>query len=688
MRGLTGKSLSLIVLLLSLSYGSMMAQQQNTKKEKETGSGDEKNLSLDSVVVSAWKNRSSLQTIRGGYEWDMGIMHILPKFMGNADPIRHTQVLPGVQTNGEYAGGLHVEGCDNQHNTYSINGVPLYNVSHILGFFSTFNPTHYTLMSLSKSPQDAAADNRLGATLDMQLSDQLSDTVSIDADVGLISSQGTVCLPLGKETNLRLSARTSYINLLYSRWLRSDNEELKYSFYDVNASVLHKFDSKNKILLDFYTGGDNGRVFISDYLSTVKEHWGNTAGSLQWLHNGGDDFSMRHILYCTHYYNKLSLDMNAFAFRMPSNITDLGYKGKIMWRGLTTGLDVIQHRLMPQHANVISDYHAEVLDPSAQWGGEYSLYADYSRKLTDRLIFNTGLRYTIFHSNFDTYHSLAPNIGAVYNTDKWKISLSYAMRSQYMFQTGFSSLGLPTESWTMAGSDDIIPQLGHGFTASSSINIAGGRYQLTLDAYYRWLDGQVEYQGTFYDFIVSDYQLNKHLLHGRGRNFGVSLMLTKRTGRLTGWMSYSFGRALRTFDNKDFDDTYPASHERIHELNLLASYKLSRRFNLGATFVLASGTPFTAPKYFYIINQKIVTQYADHNKNRLPAYCRLDLSLNCRLGRLQSKTEKGLNLSLYNALNHVNVLYYGMKIYNNKVAYKRVNFLMFMLPSISFYYKY
>lgn len=688
MRGLTGKSLFLILLLLSLAYSSMKAQQQNVKKENNTGSGDERSLSLDSVVVSAWKNHSSLQTIRGGYEWDMGIMHILPKFMGNADPIRHTQVLPGIQTNGEYAGGLHVEGCDNQHNTYSINGVPLYNVSHILGFFSTFNPTHYMLMSLTKSPQDAAADNRLGATLDMQISNQLNDSVSLDVDVGLISSQGTLCLPLGKKTNLLLSARTSYINLLYSRWLQSDNEELKYSFYDINASVLHQFDQKNRLLLDFYAGKDNGRVFISDYLTTIKERWGNTAGSLQWIHNGANDFSMRHILYCTHYFNKLSLDMNAFAFRLPSDITDLGYKGKIMWRGLTTGLDVIQHMLIPQHANVISDFHSVKPAPSTQWGGEYSLYADYSRRFTDRMSINSGLRYTMFHSNSATYHSLAPNIGAVYDAGKWKVSLSYAMRSQYMFQTGFSSLGLPTESWTMAGADDIIPQLGHGFTASSSINIAGGRYQLTLDAYYRWLDGQVEYQGTFYDFVVSDYQLNKHLLHGRGRNFGVSLMLTKRTGRLTGWLSYSFGRALRTFDNKNFNDTYPASHERIHELNFLVSYKLSRRLNLGATFVLASGTPFTAPKYFYIINQKIVTQYAAHNSNRLPAYSRLDLSLNCRLGRLQSKTEKGLNFSLYNTLQHSNALYYGMKIYRNEVAYRRVTFLAYMLPSLSFYYKF
>ncbi len=687
---MAGRKLHLYILLLlasTLSY-PLSAQEKDKTTETTKGSSGEKSLSLDSVVVSAWHNTSSLQTITGGYKWDMGAMHILPKFLGNADPIRHTQMLPGIQTNGEYAGGLHVEGSDNQHNMYSINGVPLYNVSHLLGFFSTFNSSHFALMSLQKSPMDAAADNRLGATLDMQVTDEPADTVSGETDLGLISSQGTLRLPLGKRTNLLLSGRISYINLLYSQWLKSEEEEVKYSFYDVNATLIHQIDSRNKLLLDFYTGKDNGRVFVADYLTTIKERWGNTAGSLQWLHRGRSQFFMHHTLYFTHYHNRLSLDMNALHFQMPSNITDLGYKSRFTWRQLTAGADLVLHSTTPQHASVVSSYHTQTTQPSDNYGGEIALYADYRQPLSESMSMNAGVRYSTFQSKAASYHSVVPNIALAYSANTWKASLSYSMRSQYMLQTGFSSLGLPTESWTMAGTDDILPQLGHGFSGSATFNLADGKYQLAIDGYFKWLDGQVEYEGTFYDFIMSDYKLNQHLLHGRGHNFGLSLMLTKRSGRLKGWISYSFGRALRTFDNEGYNDTYPASHERIHELNLLATYRLSRRLNLGATFVMATGTPFTAPKYFYIINRKIVTQYAKHNANRLPAYCRLDLSLNCRLGRLNSKVERGLNFSLYNTLNHGNTLYYGMKIYRNEVAYKPVRFLVFALPSVSFYYRF
>ena len=676
------------LLLLSLLSTALWAQKSNTKNVQTAESGDEKNLSLDSVVVSASRRTLKLQNSDEGYRLDLTLMHILPKVMGNADPIRHTQMLPGVQTNGEYAGGLHIQGCDNQHNLYSINGVPLYNVSHILGFFSTFNSSHYSTMLLSKSPIVASADNRLGATLDMQISDQVCDTLSGEADIGLISSQGTIRIPLEKHTKLLLSARKSYINLLYSAWLKNDDNEVSYSFYDLNASLVHQVSKNNKLILDFYSGSDRGQIFVSNYLSTVKEHWGNTSGSVQWRQKRPNGFGMNHTAYFTHYHNRLSINLADLDVRMPSRITDFGYKGNVEYKKISAGLDLIWHNLNPQHAIVTGGYNTGVSAPSSCTGSEYSLWTNYAREIAEGTIVNAGLRYATFFSNGSNHHSLSPNLSVSKSSNKWRTTLCYSVRNQYMVQTGFSSIGLPTESWIMAGNEDITPQLAHGFNGSLTYNINGGKYQITIDAYFKWLKDQIEYEGNFYDFIASDYQLNKHLLHGKGHNFGASIMLTKRTGKLTGWLSYSFGRALRTFDNAGYNDTYPAVHERIHEINMLASYEISKRFSAGSTFVLASGTPFTAPQYFYLINRKIVTQYSKHNGNRLPAYCRLDLSLNWRLGKLNAKSKKGLNFSLYNALSRSNVLFYGIKIYQNEYAYKRVTFLVSILPSVSFYYRF
>lgn len=684
MNGLAGK----LLFLLLLKGMPLTAQGLNPIEKQTTESGGVQHVSLDSVLVSAHRHTSSLRLNSDAYVWRMDIMHDLPKILGNADPMRHAQMLPGVQTNGEYSSGLHVQGCDNQHNIYTLSGVPLYNVNHLLGFFSAFNASHYTTMSLQKSPQTAMADNRLGATLDMQPACQLADTVSGKLDVGLISSQGTLHIPLGKKTSITVSGRGSYLNELYGRWLRADDAQIDYSFYDINATFLHQIDSQNQLVLDGYAGRDNGIVHDAGYQCDIGEHWGNRAAALHWKHEGLSGLNMTHTLYVTNYYNRLSLDMNSIHFRMPSGITDYGYKGRFVWRGWTMGTDMAMHNVQSQQPELSGTYHTTSQSQPYFRSGEFSLYADYRHFLNPFLSMNVGLRATSFLHSQANYFSLAPNLLFSYIGRVWQLSLGYAMRSQYLVQTGFSSIGLPTEFWTQAGTNGLQPQCGHGFSTQFRLELWDRRWLLMVDGYYKWLTGQVEYNGNFYDFIVSDYKLDKHLLHGRGHNYGISVMLAKQAGRLTGWISYSFGRALRTFNEEGFRGTYPASHERIHELNVLAAFRMNRRITLGATYVLATGTPFTAPRYFYLINGKVVAQYAEHNSNRLPAYSRLDLSLNCRIGKLRSSVEQGLNLSLYNALSRTNVLFYRMKVYDEGVAYKHTAFVLNLLPSLSYYCKF
>ena len=690
MSGLTGRLRLLLALLFGLTGASLCAQTSNPITAKDsTESRGIKQMSLDSVLVTARHQTSALRTVPDGYVWRMDIMQDLPKILGNADPMHYAQMLPGVQTNGEYTSGLHVQGFDNQHNDYTILGVPIYNVNHLLGFFSAFNASHYTAMHLSKYPQTAAAYNRLGATLDMQPTTLLQDTINGELSVGLISSQGTLRLPVGQKTQLTLSARASYLNLLYSHWLMAEEAHIKYSFYDLNVSLLHQFDPQNRLLVDAYMGGDRGDVRDRGYLCDIGDHWGNSCAAVHWLHDGMSRWQMKHTLYVTHFYNRLSLDLASIHFGLPSGITDYGYKGQVAWKRWTAGADILLHDVQNQQPELSGTYHTPMLLPPHAFGSEFSLYADYEHPLSSRMKMNMGLRGTAFFNGRSHYGSLAPNFQISYAAGEWYASLGYSLRNQYLAQTGFSSIGLPTEFWTMAGNDDVQPQRGHGFTATLKWNLFDRRWQLALDGYYKWLDGQLEYDGNFYDFLVSEYSLSNHLLHGHGRNYGISLMLMKTTGRLTGWISYSWGRALRTFNETGFQGTYPANHERIHELNLLATWRLNRRWTLGATYVLASGTPFTAPQYFYLINGKAVAQYASHNANRLPAYSRLDLSVNLRLGSLSpTAVEQGLNFSFYNALWRNNSLYFRMKVYQAGVAYKHTTFVLEMLPSVSYYLKF
>ena len=218
---------------------------------------------LGEVSVSGRRVRSSLRTEGGASVIGMELMRSMPRILGNADPLHYAQTLPGVQTGAEFDAGLHIQGSDNTHNLVSLNGVPIYNATHLLGFFSVFNATHFASMRLAKSPSAPSSANRLGGFVDMTVADTVARRASGDVSVGPLSSQATVTLPVGRGVSVALSARAAYANLLYSHWLKVDGEPLDYFFHDYNLTFAWQPDARNRLWLEAYYGGDdaNGNAF-------------------------------------------------------------------------------------------------------------------------------------------------------------------------------------------------------------------------------------------------------------------------------------------------------------------------------------------------------------------------------------------------------------------------------------------
>ena len=196
----------------------------------------------------------------------------------------------------------------------------------------------------------------------------------------------------------------------------------------------------------------------------------------------------------------------------------------------------------------------------------------------------------------------------------------------------------------------------------------------------------MEYYGDFFDFFNSSYSLEDHLLHGKGFNYGINFIIHKQTGNPTGWISYSYGRALRRFNNPDFSGIYPANHERIHELNAVCTYKYDK-WDFSGTFVFASGAPFTAPEAFYLSSGQIITKFGEHNACRMRPYIRLDLSATYILTKDQ-KQESGINFSLYNALRRYNDVMYRISVEDYGYRYTAIGFFLQLVPSISYYHKF
>lgn len=649
------------------------------------GAGDVRSITFDTITVYGHRHTTSLTSGRDGtLAVDMGLMDDLPKILGNADPIHYSQMLPGVQTNAEYQSGIHIQGGESSHNSIEAGGVPIYNVNHLLGFFSTFNAAHYRSLRLCKS-MTATGCNRLGGTLSMTPDTTLSVKTGGEYSVGLISSQGTFRFPLGGRTSLKVSARLSYLDLLYKQWLTIDGSSIEYSFYDANATLVHAFNSRDKLVADFYIGSDDGAFFDGGYLASMKARWGNVMGSLCWLREG-DAATTRHTLYATSYHNDFSLDMSSMSFRLPSGITDVGYKWLTESGRWNVGADLSLRFIRPQSVEQQGALSLDNVPADRQRPFEGTLHGSYALPLACGISAVAGARATLFAMGGAHFYAVDPSVRLTLDRETVQASMGYAVRHQYIFQTGFSDAGLPTEFWTAANATHR-PQYAHGPDISLSAYLFGRRYRITADAFCKWLYNQMEYRGSILDYANTVYDFDRTVVHGRGYNWGWSVMLNKCTGRLNGWVCYSYTAARRHFAGKSMDGWYHASHERPHELNLVATYALSRHWNVCATFTGASGTPFTAPSSLSLVNGSIVSQYAPYNSNRLKPYMRLDLSANYKW-RTRGGRECGVNLSLYNATGRGNDLFYRVKVNRkNEFAYRPVSFVVNILPSVSYFCK-
>lgn len=641
------------------------------------------NISLDSVTIKGFRHTSGIKTnADGSLKWNMEMMDVLPKILGNADPIHYIQMLPGIQTNNEYRSGTNMNGCDNQHNLISIEGVPIYNVNHLLGFFSTFNPIHYPSMTLSKCITPSTTTNHLGGEINLQLPDTIAKAAKTNFSLGLVSSQGSILLPFNEKLSLTLSGRGSYINLLYSRWLKAEDQQVNYSFYDTNATLIFQPSSHNTFTFDFYHGKDMGSFEQGSYLAKMRAGWGNNMAAIHWRHKNGSNRENKSCLYFTSYHNQFRLSMQEMTFELPSSITDIAFQNRLKWNRIDGGMEFIAHNIHPQSLKQSGSYNVTSGNTPPTHSKETSIYINYAIPIVKNIHAKGGIHGSMYLQDKDSQFGLDPSVALNYDNLTTQLSLCFATRHQYLFQTGFSNMGLPTEFW-FSSNKQHYPQYTKEVNANANMYLFKRRWMVSASLFFMKLYHQMEYKGSVLDFANTIYDLDRSLLHGNGKNFGFNLMLNKCTGKLTGWVSYAYTYAHRQFNEIDHQGSYPASHERPHEVNAVMNYKHNRHWLFCGTFVYASGLPYTKAQSLYLINNNIIIEYGEHNADRLNPYIRLDISASYQWKR--KSWENGINFSLYNTMNHKNELFYYIKSQKDGTfAYRPVTFILNVLPSISY----
>lgn len=640
-------------------------------------------IEIDSTLFLTNRNTSAIKVLTGGTaEVSIEQMQKFPKTLGNTDPVRFVRSLPGVQTNSEYDSGIHIQGCDNAHNDISISGVPIYGVSHLFGLFSIFNPSHYDRMNFSSS----SVSNRLGGTLRLDALDTLSRLASGDISVGVMSSQGSLGIKTGNKSSLKISARQSYLNLLYDKWMKIGGSPTDYSFGDYNLGWFITPSAQDKIWIEGYFGQDKASIMEKTFNVGLGLEWRNYLGSIHW-HHKGDDFFSHQTLYFSGYDSYSILNQDDSSISLTTYITTAGYKNQMDWKKTKAGIDITYYDVLPQNPDSHGLYGADGPAQKSQRALEASVYGGYQTTLADRWNITARIRGNVYISpERNAFWSLSPYISASYNIYRYgKIRASYRWNNQHLFQSGLSNIGLPIEFWFLAGkySD---PQYAQSADLTYDVNLFNQALGISTGLYFKRLYNQVEYKGDLFDFFTTSYTLEDHLLKGDGWNYGFNLMIHKKSGKLTGWISYSVGRALRRFENQSYTGIYPANHERIHEVNTICSYNLGK-WNISGAFILAGGSPFTAPAYYYISSGQIITKPGKHNSCRMRPYSRLDLSATYTFSRKENR-ENEINISIYNAMGRRNDVMYRLNVTDGIYSYGPMYFFLRWIPSISYRYKF
>lgn len=652
---------------------------------------------IGEVEVTATKKKALLEITPEG-KWNItpeGLQK-MPRLLGDNDPMKVFQLLPGVVNGGELNGGIYIRGSEPGHNLVTMDGATIYNPSHLLGLFSVFNNDHFASFSLQKSYIPASHGGRLAGYLEMQPRDSVLPKTEVSGSVGILASRLTTGIPITRKSTLYLSARATYINPIISlvEGEMADNTYLRYDFQDYNLTYVYQPTSRDRIIVNAYAGRDLMKIKEHQYQTNGHLKWINAVGSIRWNHRFKGDTKMSHRLYASHYQTELKINQNSLYIALPSHITEGGYKGNVSFRidntSLQAGVEAGIYQLHPQYPetedvfeginkNSPQDYHTTT----------FGAFIEAERHFGD-LTVNGGLRYNgIARSGYYT-GNLDPRLQATYRLPgKGKLYASLVVAHQYINQINVSTVGFPLDFW-MPATSEIPSQRACTWNLGYIQPLFGGRYELSAEAYYRTLNHQTIFDGGLYDMITQNYQIEEHVLLGKGRNYGMELLLKKNQGRWNGWISYTLAWADRKYPTLRDGQWFPAKYDRRHNLNATLCFTLNDHWDFSAVYIFASGNAVTLPIGLYMVGENAVCVYEPYNSSRMPAYQRMDVSVNYHFG---TKRNQSLNFSLYNVLKRHNPIFIQVSAKpsddGNSMQIKKRNMTLFsLLPSLSYTFKF
>jgi hypothetical protein len=646
----------------------------------------------------------------------------LPVIFGETDILKALQLLTGVQSAGEGNSGFYVRGGGDQ-NLILLDDAVVYNTGHLFGFFSVFNTDAIKNVTLIKGGMPANYGGRLSSVVDVSMKEGNLKEYHAEGGIGLIASRLTVEGPIKKEKgSFVVSGRRTYIDVLVKPFSKGQFAGSGYYFYDANLKANYKITDKDRLYASGYFGRDVFTFKNRSGTFNVNVPWGNSTATLRWNHL----FSDRLFLNATAVYNDYNFAFSAgqgdFELKLASGVRD--YTGKVdldyyapFNHRFKTGVAYTYHKFIPNQLSgrsgqtvlnpnnaLIKFAHegaAYVMDDFEPFrkmkvniGMRYSWFAhagpytsykfDFNGRRSDSTVYNAG---TIVK----TYGGPEPRLNLRYElTESSSIKASVARANQYIHLVSNNGSTLPTDLW-VPSTLIVQPQQSWQYSIGYFRNFLENKLETSVEVYYKDMRNQVEYRSGYVPNTVRDPELD--FVFGKGEAYGAEFFINKTKGKFTGWVGYTLAWTYRTFKDLNNGEPFPAKYDRRHDISVVGSYELSKKWLLSSVFVYGSGNAITLPTSYAFINLNVAPVYSKLNGYRLFAYHRMDISAVYKpQPKRKRKWESSWAFSLYNLYNRANPYFLYVDTQGDLTkgidAKVKMVYIFPVLPSVTYNFKF